>query len=76
MRIQTITQIQTKNPATYFNTRPRILTPGRVFKCVAAFFIKAICILFKITIECEMKHAATCFSAKYVAACFELGEGN
>ena len=42
----------------------------------AASFIKAICILFKITIEWKMKHAAACFSAKYVAACFEMGEAN
>ena len=31
--------------------RPHILTPGRVFKCAAASFTKAICILFKITIK-------------------------
>ena len=56
MQIQTMTQMQTKNPA--------------------ASFIKAICNLFKITIEWKMKHAAACFSAKYAATCFELGEGN
>ena len=44
MQIQTMTQIQTKNPAAY-------LTPGLDFKYEAASFIKAICILFKITIE-------------------------
>ena len=56
MQIQTMTQMQTKNPA--------------------ASFIKAICILFKITMEWKMKHTAASFSAKYAAACFELAEGN
>ena len=42
--MQTMTQIQIKNPAAY-------LSPERVFKCAAASFVKAICILFKITIE-------------------------
>ena len=44
-------------------TRPRILTLDRVFKCAAAYFTKAICISFKITIKWKMKHAVACFSA-------------
>ena len=56
MQIQTMIQIQTKNPA--------------------ASFIKAICTLCKNRVEWKMKHAAACFSAKYAAARFGLGEGN
>ena len=41
MQIKTMTQIETKSPPPPL----RILAPGRVFKCAAESFIKAICFI-------------------------------